>query len=156
MRAWIVIADATTARVFALSHELDRLRLEHELSNPRGRAHGEALVADRPGSIHKGVATMHSAMGRHTAPHQVELTRFAQQIAEFLHEARARGDFDALAIYAPPQVLGLLRNALNPQARKCLRFSSRRDLTRVANAEMRPDVSDAIHACFRTPAPGGV
>ena len=104
---WVVVADSTRARILTL--EQRALTELEDLVHPASRTADHDLVSDRGGR------TFDSSRqgGRHTmepqhTPKEVEVEAFARELAQRLHAARARGEFDELILIAAPQFLGQL------------------------------------------------
>jgi protein required for attachment to host cells len=130
MHYWILIADAAHAFIFSTTGHHDSFHLEREILNPAGRARAQEILTDDLGRYSKGGKHgIRSAMEPGTPVHQVEEQRFAHQLAELLHTALHRGDYNALAIFAPAQFLGLLRQELHPDVHKRLYSSMAKDFT---------------------------
>jgi protein required for attachment to host cells len=114
------------------------LHLEQAVDNPLGRATPQEIVTDDPGRHFNGRND-----GRHNStwssanpPDIVEERRFAHLLAEHLDTALARRQYESLAILAPAQFLGFLRQAVGPQVRKHLARSIAKDLTVVNEREL--------------------
>jgi protein required for attachment to host cells len=139
MTYWILIADASGARVFSTDSAEGLLHLERELDNPQGRARTQELVTDEPGRLRKGgIPGVRSAMDPRTTAHQAAGETFASQLAAMLDKEAQRGRFDALAVVAPPHFLGLLRSRLSKKSEQLLRATLDRDLVHVRPEEIRP------------------
>ncbi|MFY0990762.1 host attachment protein [Halomonas sp. C05BenzN] len=109
---WVVIADQTRARIFAMPRPRAALEELDDLVNPEGRLHDQDLNSDRPGRAFDSKGLGRHAMGKHHSPKEQEAIRFAHAIGEHLAEGLQRGDFGQLVVSAPPRFLGLLREAL--------------------------------------------
>lgn len=110
---WVVVANGSDARFFANEGCGKGLRLREHLSHPDSRKRELDLVTDAPGRTVQsaGVGTRPS-IAWETSPKEVEMQRFAREIADHLDEGRKQGAFDRLVLVAPPQFLGLLRDTL--------------------------------------------
>src|SRR5262245_6260097 len=119
MKYWLLVADATQARVYSSRPHLKELRLEREINNPRGRARSQELVSDSPGRYaERGRSSVRSAMEPRTNAHEVEEQRFVHQIAELFRVGLNDKAYDGLALVAPPDFLGLLRSTLPSQVQQ--------------------------------------
>ena len=142
---WLVIADASRARILATRDR--QLEVIRELSDAAGRAHGRAFTPDRPGRIGKSAShSSVSALDRHTPPKQVEAEAFAREIARVLDEGHSAHAFDALALVAPPHFLGLLRKSLSPPVRRTVLTSAHKELTWAQPRELSEHLKDVIAA----------
>lgn len=109
---WIVAADARQARIFA-----ERIRGGEVIELPARRMRADE--GDQPGR-HSPHGTVHepAGLGRHGAGERDTAReterRFLKRLAARLVEAAGGGEFDCLALMAPPRALGILRGALPP------------------------------------------
>jgi protein required for attachment to host cells len=144
MRTWILIADASRARIVEVEDD-QRLRLVREVSYPKGRARAQELVSDEPGRMVKGRGRqVLSAMDSRTSPHEVEAGHFAAQLAHLLHDGRVHKKYDSLALVAPPHFLGLLREELDPETAKMVVSAVHRDYTHAPEHELHHHLGDTL------------
>ena len=112
--AWVVIADGEKALFLVNQGDAQDmnlvLRRKKEQDNPSARD----WATDRPGRFNDGPAPQRSAV-EETDWHQLEKTRFADELAERLYKAAHAGRFDALVILASRVVLSELRKTLHPE-----------------------------------------
>ena len=107
------------------------------MDNPLGRAKPQDIVTDDPGRHSNGMKSgQRSTWAPANAPDVVEERRFAHRLGELLQTALARRQYESLAILAPPQCLGFLREAGGPQVRKHLARSIAKDLTVVNERDL--------------------
>jgi protein required for attachment to host cells len=131
MTQLILVCDAGDARFFQAS-DGEALRILRVMHNPRGRASDRELLSDAPGRVCKpGGACTLSAMDPRTSAHEVEAERFARRLAAALQGALDRGEYDSLAVFAPPHFLGVLRSSIGPQVRKRLSSAVAKDFAHV-------------------------
>lgn len=144
---WIVTADARQARVFS-----ERVRGGELIELAQLRMHADEQ--DRPGA-HSHHATVHdrNGPGRHGAgdrdPSREAERRFLKRVAARLVEAAGAGEFDALALMAPPRALGVLRTALTPAVAGKVEVSDPHERRDQGAAEMRKRLREArsrVHA----------
>jgi protein required for attachment to host cells len=75
--------------------------------------HLRDIMTDRPGrSFSSGSAGRRSAMEYRTDPLEEDERDFARQVIALLDTHRRSGDFDALAVYAEHELLGMLRKEM--------------------------------------------
>src|SRR5437867_3788202 len=55
MNSWILVSDASRARVFEVNHGRQPLRLVRELSHPKSRLKAHDLVTDNRGRMNNGI-----------------------------------------------------------------------------------------------------
>jgi len=144
METWILVADASRARIFDLQ-DGQRLKLVREISNPRGRARAQDLVSDEPGRLAKGKGRqVLSAMDPRTSPHEVEAKHFAAELGHALHDGQMHQRYGSLALVAPPHFLGLLRKELHPEVDKLVVSAAHSDYTHVAEHELTHHLGDTL------------
>lgn len=134
---WILIANAAQARLFSMNGRSKPLRLERELAHPAGRARAQDILSDEPGRYSKGGKRgILSALERRITPHRIEEQKFARELAEMLDLALDRREYTRLAIFASAQFLGILRQTISDNVRKCLVTSAAKDLVDVDPREL--------------------
>jgi protein required for attachment to host cells len=141
---WIVVADASRARIVSKVDAIRGLKVVQELENPLGRAHNADIVTDKPGHFQKTGSNVGSAMDPHTNPHDQKAVEFAHQLSHLLEEAALRGEFDLLALVAPAHFLGLMREGLMPATKHRLVRHLANDFTRFSLAELEGHISDLV------------
>ncbi|MCG6967860.1 MAG: host attachment protein [Chromatiaceae bacterium] len=105
---WVVVADASRARIFTASKPADALTEIETLSNPEGRLHEGDLVSDRGGRISGGEGARHG-YGAGNSVKEETINRFAAEVCKHLEKGRNSHAFGKLYVVAAPQFLGLLR-----------------------------------------------
>lgn len=133
---WLLVADASRARILATDAALGSLLLVKELEHPLSRLRSSELVTDGPGRSWSGPG---GAVTAYDAPHdpaQLEHERFARELAGELETGLAREDFDTLILVAPPRFLGMLRRQLAPPVARCVRAEVGRDYSLVSLSEL--------------------
>ena len=84
----------------------------------QGRTGRSATFAtDAPGTVKQSFGFGHSTY-EETDFQQQEEDRWIKDAAEELKKRVLRGDFDALAIVAPPKALGVLKKCLHSEVQK--------------------------------------
>ena len=145
MTHWILIADASGARVYSTAAPNQPLQLVHELSNPQARLPTHALVTDAPGRVAKaGAHGARSATAPQTSAHDEAAEVFARRVAEFLKSELDRGAYTSLALAAAPHFLGMLRSMLDPGVATRLRSTLARELMHIPAADLRQYASSLI------------
>jgi protein required for attachment to host cells len=83
MTTWILVSDASRAKLYSTTGRHQPLHLEREIANPSGRAREQDLVSDQAGRIRKGgMHGVHSAMDPQTTAHQAAADEFARELGE--------------------------------------------------------------------------
>ena len=135
-RTWVVICDASRCRIFEVGPRRDKWRIVQSIEHPQGRAKGHDLLTDKPGRNQQSGALMRPALEPTTQPHEVEVERFAHQIAKLLDLRLAENAFQRLVLVSPPHFLGTLRSALSTHAAKSVAVSLDKDYTSLEPAEL--------------------
>ncbi len=127
-RTWVVVAESARARFFTREEPAGALREVDDMTHPASRQHEQTLTADLPGRSYDSMGKGRHAMAESTDPKHHEAQVFSQQIAARLEAERAAGELDALLLLAPPEFLGLLREALTPECKKTVKFEASKHL----------------------------
>ncbi|MCB1785034.1 MAG: host attachment protein [Chromatiaceae bacterium] len=107
-KIWVVVADASRARIFTASKPADGLTEVETLSNPEGRLHEGDLVSDRGGRISAGEGARHG-YGAGSSAKDETINRFAATVCKHLERGRNSRAFGKLYVVAAPQFLGMMR-----------------------------------------------
>ena len=145
MTHWILISDASAARVFSLAGRNKPLQLVKEFANAEGRKLTQDLVSDEPGRISKGgTPGMKSAMDPRTTAHEGAAETFARQLADFLKHHSSNGELATISLVAPANFLGLLRSALSKETDHLVRSSLAKDLVHVPAKDLMPHIEPLL------------
>jgi protein required for attachment to host cells len=87
-------------------------------------------------------------------PRNLEKQDFLHEVAVTVNEAARRNDYDQLVIAAPPQSLGMLREAIDNTARKKIVGEIAKDLTKENEQTLPAYIADTIS--LRIPGRKGV
>ena len=136
LRTWVVVCDASRCRIFDVGPRRDKWKMIQSIEYPQGRAKGHELLTDKPGRSQQSGALMRPAIEPSTQPHEVEVERFAHQIAKLLELRLAENAFQRLVLVSPPHFLGTLRSALSTNAAKHVAVSIDQDYTSLEPAEL--------------------
>lgn len=141
-RTWIVLADASRARIHLADKELTHTTLIRELDHPESRVKDSDLVTDSQGRTQPRQRNNPSQpnVEPRTYPKAVEMQTFARQLAGELEHGRVQGAFDELIIAAPPQFLGLLRDAMDRNLLATVRVDIPKRLTDLRHDELIPRI----------------
>lgn len=133
---WVVVADESSARLFAT----DKIRAELEefetLTNPEARLHEQDLVAGRRGRSFDSRGENRHAIEPQTSARDQAARRFAKTITDKLEQGAGSHTYNRLILVAPPEMLGLLRQTLGGNARKLLHHTVGKDLVHAKPAEI--------------------
>ncbi len=145
MSTWILIADASQARIFASGLREAPWTLVKELDNPQGRlASHEIHPSSPPGRMQesKDLGARRSSMEPHTTPKEAAGERFAHELAELIEAARNHVQFERLVLVAPPHFLGVLRGLLSGPSAARVTAAVDKDLVAFSAAEVRERLLD--------------
>lgn len=111
---WIVIANASTARIFAKKKGNHKLSLIKELEHPESRKKVRELISDGVGR-YKARDVASGTYSRRTNPKEVEADHFANELAKYLEHARSTNDFTKLLLVMPAPFQGKVKHHVSPQ-----------------------------------------
>lgn len=120
MSYWILVANSSFAQIFEVKKLGVELKEVERFDFPEGRERSGEILTDRPGRTFQRMGAERSSLGTEVDPHMHEQQMFAHKIGQFLHKAQAKKSFIKLAIIAPPQFLGLLRNTFPETLLRCV------------------------------------
>ncbi|MDD5388718.1 MAG: host attachment protein [Gallionellaceae bacterium] len=125
---WIMVANASQAKLFANHGPKKGLQFIKELVHPESREKTSNLVSDRSGS-HTG--TGHGAFVQATDPKHHEAERFAQEVSRELDNGRINNAYDRLILVASAPFVGLVNSRLPELVRSKLSEIIDKDYTRL-------------------------
>ncbi len=132
---WILIANASQAKLFSNEGPKKGLRLLRTLDHPQSREKGASLVTDRPGH-NPGAGNGHGSFVPPTDPKTHEADLFAQKLARELEQGRVEGSYDRIILAAAPAFLGQLNNRLSGHVRDMVSESLQKDYTKASDKEL--------------------
>lgn len=135
MNKWIVVADASRARLFAAGAPSAPLTEVQDFVHLASRHSADSVVDTRVRSANASKQARHDTEPR-TAPKQHEMEQFARELGQFLDKACAEHRFEALTLVAAPDFLGVLRGAINPRTTRCVTATLDKDFTRLSADEI--------------------
>lgn len=133
---WILIADASRARLFEHQRSLRSLELVFEDDRPQLRDRELMRDSDRPGRSHESVGQTRHAMQPHTTNDQRIREHFARELTERLQLGANEHQFGQLLLVAPPAMLGALRSQLGEGLRERVIAEIDKDLTKIPAHEL--------------------
>ena len=133
---WVLVCDASRARVFATSTPGARMHEIESWVNPPGRMSGRELDDDRPGRGMDRARGGRHAMEPPIAPHDKAEAAFADLLAHRLTRAMREKHFSRLALIAPATMLGRLRDALDRDCSRAAVLQWSRDLSSLSAQEI--------------------
>ena len=109
---WILVANASLAKLYANLGPNKGLTLVKELIHPESRQKNGELVSDRSGAM-GAAGSGGGSMQPQTLPKQHEAKVFAQEIAQALYHGRTTNAFKRAILVAPPAFMGLLNAVID-------------------------------------------
>lgn len=137
MPTWILVSDASRARLFQKDIDQEEWTLLEEREHPASRARALDLVSDKTGRTQsRALNTSRTAMDPRSSPKAIEAENFAQQLAEILEKGLDRNAYTSLVLVAPPQFLGLLRQKLSARVTRLISSTLDKDFTQFDAREL--------------------
>ena len=132
---WILVANASAAKLFANSGPKLGLALIKELSHPQSRMKNADLVTDRAGHMQSS-GDGHGSRQPRTKAKEQEMEHFARELAQELEHGRNARLFEHLILVAPPAFLGVLNEKLDAQTAKLVSTRYEKDYTQHDDKEL--------------------
>ncbi|MCZ7563454.1 MAG: host attachment protein [Burkholderiales bacterium] len=149
---WIVVADSSSARIFAAPTPTGGLEELESFAHPEGRMRAQELTSDLPGRAFDSVGAGRHAMESEVGPRAQATTVFARRLAAHVGSARARGEIERVLVAAPPEFLGRLRDALDDATRRAVEAEFPLNLVKLSAAQIRARLPEKLYS---TLAPRG-
>ncbi len=133
---WILVANASLARLFSRDSLVDPLIPLTTMTHLQSRLKASELAGDRPG---REAADNSRGANRYEPRSDVrrkEHLRFAHEIAQRLDSGLAAGEFDSLLIFASNPFLGELKAQLSEAVEKRVKLALDNDFTALGLAEI--------------------
>ncbi|WP_375770537.1 host attachment protein [Archangium gephyra] len=132
---WILVANGSRAKLFATDERAEVWDLREEFQHEESRSMSRQLLnqPDNPnaGSLHKP-----QPENQPDARQQLEIDRFARELAARLERGLNDHAYDRLVIAAPPGMLGLLRKLVSTRVHQRLMLDFRADYMNVPDREL--------------------
>jgi protein required for attachment to host cells len=130
-KTWVVVADRSRARIFTVATPKGPLTELEDLVHPEARAHEGDLTSDRLGR------SSHNVMGKEHVARDQQAHEFAREIANRLEHGRIGAEFEKLLIVAAPDLLGMLRKAMNANVAKTIVQEIDKNVAQQSPADIR-------------------
>ena len=127
-QALVMVADGKKLLFLRNHGDQNQIDLRTEAHDARHDRKNRELRSDAPGLQAQRWGDGRPAMGE-TDFHQQDEDRWAKNAAEELKKRALRNDFDALAIIAPPRVLGVLRKELHKEVERKIVLTVNKEMT---------------------------
>ncbi len=140
MPTWLLVGNASRARLFETQARPKTLTLIKEFLHPPSREKGDELASDRSGHYQAEAVgmegTTHGAFNEAVTPKEYEHTRFAMELAKELNTGRTKNSFNNLMIVASPHFHGLLNQHMNSHVSKMVSTHLNKDYTDLEEKEL--------------------
>jgi len=140
---WVVVADASRARIFSAEKPNSALEEVQTLTHPASRLHEGDLVAERQGRERNPGVGGHEG-GHEQEAKEEEANRFASEVNDALEAGRVANKFYKLYVIAAPSFLGLLRKLQSAPLKKLLAEEVSKNLTTQSPADIRKNLPDYL------------
>lgn len=124
---WLVVADGRRARVWTQARRGEALEERADLAMQLGPEDGYE-PQDRPPRAHDSVGAGRHAMDKGRSLHEQEEENFLKRLCGRIGDAATHGQFEHLAVAAPPRALGRMRGLLSSAALARLRADLDKDV----------------------------
>jgi protein required for attachment to host cells len=150
MKVWILVCDASRARVFAVNGSEGPWTLAHSIEHPESRLHDTELVDGERGRTQTSFGSgARSAMEPTTAPKEVQRESYATQLVRMLDHEYDVNSYGSLVLVAPPHFLGLLRKGISSKVAKRLAGSLDKDYSQLPLHELQPLLDERLRQLHR-------
>ncbi len=139
---WILVANASLAKLYANLGPNKGLTLVKELIHPESRQKNSELVSDRSGAMSTNGGG--GSMQPQTNPKQHEAKVFAQEIAQELYQGRTLNAFRRAIIVAPPAFMGMLNTVIDGPTAQLISDRFEKDYTKSSEPELSERLASAI------------
>ena len=140
---WILVANASLAKLYANLGPNKGLTLVKELIHPESRQKNGELVSDRSGAM-GAVGSGGGSMQPQTLPKQHEAKVFAQEIAQALYQGRTSNAFKRAILIAPPAFMGLLNAVIDGPTAQLITDRFEKDYTKTPENELGERLGSTI------------
>lgn len=138
---WILVANASKARLYANVGPKKGLQLLKEVDHPESRQKNAELVTDRAGHLQ---ASGHGARQPPTDPKQNEARSFAHELARELNHGRSTNQYNRAILVAPPAFMGLLNGLLDGPTAQIVSDRFEKDYTKANEKELSTHLESCI------------
>ena len=146
--ALVLVADGRKMLFFRNRGDENQIDLRTEAHDARTDRKNRDLRTDAPGTTQQSFGYGHSTY-EETDFQQQEEDRWIKDAADELKTRVLRGDFEALAIIAPPKALGVLKKCLHKEVERRLVCA----VSKGMSGRPVPDIEALLEAGTRTELP---
>lgn len=145
MTTWVVVADASRARIFESRRRGKELIERDTLLHPEARLKTGEIMSDNEGTVMDRAGEGQRRSDPRTDAHTVEADKFARELASFLERKRSVKEFDELIIAASPGFLGSLRQRVTDEVTRCIVETLDKDYSRLPKEEISERLQQTLH-----------
>ncbi|HSP79562.1 MAG TPA: host attachment protein [Myxococcaceae bacterium] len=132
---WILVANASRARLFATDERAELWDLREEFIHRESRSLSRELK-NQPDNPNAGTLNKPSSENEPDGRQELEHDRFARELAGRLERGLNDHAYDRLVIAAPPEFLGRLRRMISHRVHQRLMLDLRADYVNVPPREL--------------------
>jgi len=143
--ALVLVADGRKTLFFRNHGDDHQIDLRTEAHDERHDRKDREIKTDAPGTTKQSVGYGRSTYEEPDFQQQEE-DRWVKDAAEELKARALRGDFDALAIIAPPKALGVLKKCLHSEVEKRLICTVNKEMSGRPIPDIEALLEDATRA----------
>jgi len=133
----IVACSGSEARLWKSTTRFGEWQHLTELQHPEAANREAEFASDRPGRSFDSLGSGRHAMSQTHSGHEQELSRFAEEVANYINRSIAGGDFAHLVLIAEPRFLGYLRSKLSAAASTAVVMETSKNLVNLDAREIR-------------------
>ena len=136
---WLLIANASEARLFETEFRPKTLTLIQEIKHPESREKGADLASDKAGHYQGDAGTNGSTQGSFNEasdPKEYEMERFASELVKQLDAGRTSNRYQHLIVASSPKFHGMLNKLMNTQVSKLVDKHINKDYTSFNEREL--------------------
>lgn len=138
---WILVANASEARLFSNNGPGKGLSLIKSFEHPESRVKGVDLVSDRPGH-YQSAGNGHGAYVQTSDPKENEADRFARELIGELDNGRTSNSCKKIALVSSPAFLGTLNGHMNSNLEKMVSCTIEKDYTKEKEQDLAGILKD--------------
>jgi protein required for attachment to host cells len=145
-RIWTVIANSNVCRIYEYNKAQKELHLVTELDHPQSRLKGHDLITDKPGRYQQP-RSARSAYEPNMDPQQIEVARFAHQIAAELEAGKNDNRYQDLVFIIPAQMSGIINKLISKEVKNSIIENIHKDYLQLSE----PEILDTLNEALRRP-----
>lgn len=133
---WILIANGSSARLFETEKNSTKMKLLTEFQHPESRQKITKFIDGGRGRYRSKNDVPGGIYSEPTGPRQVELERFAHELAYKLNEGRTKNLYKNLILIAPAHFQGLMNKFVKSQVKNLVSLALYKDYTKLKQHEL--------------------